>query len=229
MPSFRALDKRLYRDVGLLHDFLWGAWKGDAEKLGANLAREARELDAFLGVRGKLRRHAEALEKALDKDKEGHGPALYELLYDAYNLTAATDHVRKKDYKGAAEHAAWAVESMSIGICAAAGRFDIVEKWERRAEASFELYASALADMLQSKGVARAGEYKRMLLTARNVGRAWDASAPPEQQALAARAAIANAAWCGVTTGLLRGAIDAPRKFSEKDYAAVVARIVARL
>ena len=228
MTSFRSLDKRMYRDVNLLHDFLWQDWKGNAATLRANLVREARELDTYLRAGGNVRKHAEALEKALDKDKEGHGPALYEFLYDTYSLTAATEHVRKKDYKGAAEHAAWAVESMSIGMCSAAGRFDIVEKWEKGAE-GFERYTSALADMLQAKGIARAGEYKRMLLAARTPGKEWDANASPDQQALTARAAIANAAWCGVTTGLIRQVIGAPRRFAEKDYASVVARIVGRL
>lgn len=228
MATFRALDKRLYRDVGLLHDFLWQEWKGDPGKLRRDLLAEAREFDAFLGAGGKIRRHAEALERGIDKDKEGHGAALYELLSDTYNLTAATEHVRKKDYKGAAEHAAWAVESMSIGVCSAAGRFDIVEKWEHGG-GGFEPFTGALADMLERKGVARAGEYKRLLLAVRNFGREWDASASPEQQALAARAAVASAAWCAVTTGLVRESIGAPRKFSEKDYAAVVSRIVARL
>ncbi len=226
MASFASLDKRLSRDVGLIHDYLWQGWKGDPGKLRADLRREARELDAFLGVRGKLRRPANAL---LDKFDAKHGPSLYEFLYDTYNLTAATEHVRKGDYKGAAEHAAWAVESMSIGVCSAANRFDIVEKWGHGGETDYEQYTSAIADMLQGKGVARAGEYKRMLLVARTFGKQWDRGASKERQAVAARAAIAAAAWCGLTTSSIHGALRASRGFPQTDYAAVITRIVERL
>ena len=104
MASFAALDKRMMRDVNRIHDLLWHPGeKIDGEKLLADLEEEARELDLFLRAGGKLRRHARAIVRETRKDKESHGSALYELLYDVYNLSAATEHLRKGDYKGAAD------------------------------------------------------------------------------------------------------------------------------
>src|SRR3989304_2313966 len=108
MATFAALDKRMMRDVNRIHDYLWdSAVKIDGAKLLADLTREARELDALLKAGGPLRRHAESLARDTAKDKDRHGGALYELLYDTYNLAAAAAHVRKRDFKGAAEHVAW--------------------------------------------------------------------------------------------------------------------------
>lgn len=227
MASFRSLDSRMHRDVRQLHDYLWHpGWKGDPDALRSALVKDARELDALLRARGQLGKNAAALAKSLHK--EASGESLFELLWDAYNLTAATEHVKKGDPKGAGEHTAWAVESMSIGVCASAGCFPIVEEWES-GRIDFESYTSKLADVLQEKGVPRAGEFKRMLLAVHTFGKDWDGRAPKEAQTLAARAAIANAAWCALTTDRIRTRLGAPRKFPRKDYAAIVSRIASRL
>jgi len=230
MTSFAALDKRMMRDVNQIHDFLWyPGWKGDGDALLGNLARESRDLDAFLQAGGKLRRHAERLVRKTATDKDRFGAVLYELLYDAYNLTAATEHVRKRDPKGAAEHIAWVVESDSIGTCVALDAFPLVEEWEG-GKIGFETYASRLADLVQAKGVAQAGQYKRMLLVARTFGREWDASVPRGQQDLAARAAVDAAAWCAVASRQIRvDALGGTPTVPMVDFSAVVGKIVARL
>ncbi|HEV8594400.1 MAG TPA: hypothetical protein VGR51_02610 [Thermoplasmata archaeon] len=214
------------RDVGLLHDYLWMGWKGDTEALRADLVRDARGLDAFLGSRGALRRPAEALAARWGRGPQG--ASLFELLHDSYHLTAATEDLRKGDPKRAARHVADAVESLSIGLCSAAGRFDLVEQWERRG-GDFETFMGELADFLERKGVTRAGEYKRLMLAARTVGRKWDGRASPMQRSLAARGALGNAAWCAVATGTIRRALRVPRLFSETDYGAVMHQILERL
>ena len=230
MASFASLDKRMMRDVNQIHDFLWDdAAKVDGDALLANLGREARELDAFLRAGGKLRRHADVLIAATREDRERSGSGLYELLYDAYNLTAATEHLRKRDYKGAAEHVAWVVESDSIGTCVALDSFSLVQEWEG-GRIDFETYAGRLADLLQGNGVADAGQYKRMLLVVRTFGKEWNADALTEVQALAARAAIEAAAWATVASRAVRStAIGGKPRVPLTDYSAVIRKIVDRL
>ena len=230
MVAFASLDKRMMRDVNRIHDFLWhDAGMVDGARLLEDLRRESQDLDAFLGAGGKLRRHAWTLIAATREDKERHGGTLYELLYNTYNLTAATEHVRKKDPKGAAEHVAWVVESDSIGTCVALDRFSLVQEWEG-GKIDFEAYASQLADLLQGKGVADAGQYKRLLLAARTFGKEWNAKAPPQVQGFAARAAIAAAAWATVATRSVRStATGRAPGVPLADYSAVIQKIVSRL
>ncbi len=230
MATFASLDKRMTRDVDRIHDYLWhDAVKIDGAKLLANLRREAADLDALLGAGGKLRRHAAALIAATARDKGTNGGALYELLYDTFHLAAATECVRRKDPKGAADHVALVAESDSIGTCVALDSFALVEEWES-GKIDFDAYASRLADRLQARGVRDAGQYKRMLLAVRTFGKEWNAEAPPEVQALAARAAIEAAAWATVATRSVRSAAHggAP-PVPLADYAAIIRRILDRL
>ena len=230
MASFAALDKRMMRDVNRIHDFLWHPGeKIDGEKLLADLEEEARELDLFLRAGGKLRRHAKAIARSTRKDKESHGSALYELLYDVYNLSAATEHLRKGDYKGAAEHVSWVVESDSIGMCVAFDSFPLVTEWES-GKINFEAYASRLADLIDGKGIPQAGQYKRAMLVVRTFGKDWDGKAPRAQQALAARTALEAGAWCTVAGRAIReAATDRPPAVPASDYSAIIGRIVSRL
>jgi len=64
MAGFQALDKRLSMDEQALHDVLWQGSKADIAKLRANIQRDLRALDMFLGAGGKLRRMGGALDKA---------------------------------------------------------------------------------------------------------------------------------------------------------------------
>ena len=175
VAGFKALDKRLSRDEEALHDVLWHGSKADPAKLRANIRKDLRELDAFLGAGGKLWRAADALDKTWGDP--GAGESLFELLGHTYNLTAATEHLRKKDYKGAGEHVAEAVEIVSIGVCAAVGCFEFVEEWEG-GKVNFEAYAGKLADHLHGKGISKAGEFKRHLIAARNFGKRCDQRRP---------------------------------------------------
>lgn len=226
MAAFASLDKRMRKDLEALHDHLWAGSKAGGDRLRPALLRDAHDLDAFLAARGKLQRSAERLVKSWDDDAAG--ASLFEILHDAYHLTAATEHVRKQDYKGAGEHVAWAVESTSIGLCSSLGAFHIVDAWEHRG-GDFEAYASSIADLLESKGVARAGEFKRHLLAARMFGKDFDASAPPQVQSLGARMALLEAAWLGATGLAVRASLGRPPAFPAPDYAAVLERIVSRV
>lgn len=229
MAGFSALDKRMKRDVNQIHDFLWHEGETiDGAKLLANLRREAQELDAFLGAGGKLRRNADTLVKATEADKEEYGGTLYELLYNTYNLAAASERIRRKDYRGAAEHASLVAESDSIGTCVALDSFPLVEAWEG-GKIDFDEYASKLADALQAKGVSQAGQYKRLLLAIQTF-KEWDPSSPREAQALAARAAVEAAAWCPVAARAIRQEVTGRQpRVPLADYSAVVQKIVGRL
>ena len=227
MAGFQALDKRLSTDEQALHDVLWGGSKADVAKLRSNIQRDLRALDIFLGAGGKLRRMGAALDSAWGGPAEGE--SLFELLGHTYNLTAATDHlVRRKDPKGAGEHVAEAVESVSIGVCSNAGCFEYVQEWEG-GKTDFETYAGKLADHLQTKGVFRAGEFKRQLVAARTFGKDFDATASKAGQVFGARAAIANGLWVTFSSTTIRAAIGSPPKFSLDDFAAVLECVARRV
>src|SRR2546427_5407045 len=226
MPAFGALDKRLSRHTDALHDLLWQEKKAGESNLRADIKKDLRDLDAFLGAGGTLRKAAASLDRAWGEP--GAGESLFELINHTYNLTAATDHlVRRRDPKGAGEHVADAVESVSIGVCSNAGCFELVQEWEG-GKTDFETYAGKLADRLQSKGVARAGDFKRHLVAARNFGKSFDGKATRAEQGLGARAAIANGLWVTLASTSIRRAIAAPPKFSLTEFAVVLERIGAR-
>ena len=227
MAGFQALDKRLSADEQALHDVLWQGSKADVGKLRSNIERDVRALDTFLGAGGKLRRMGAALDRAWGDP--GAGESLFELLGHTYNLTAATDHLaRRRDSKGAGEHVADTVESVSIGVCSNAGCFEFVQEWEG-GKTDFETYAGKLADHLQSKGITRAGEFKRHLVAARGFGKTFDDTAPTAEQVLAARAAIANGLWVTLTSLSIRTALGSPPKFGYDDFAAVLSKVATRI
>lgn len=227
MAGFRTLDKRLSKDEKALHDVLWHGSTADVGKLRADIQKDLRALDAFIVAGGRLRRMGAALDKAWGDPPAGE--SLFELLGHTYNLTASTDHlVRRRDPKGAGEHVAEAVESVSIGVCASAGCFEFVQEWEG-GKTDFETYAGKLADHLESKGIARAGDFKRHLIAARNFGRAFDEGASREEQEFGARAAIANGLWVTLASTSIRKAIGSPPRFNLDDFAGVLGKIVARV
>ena len=226
MTGFKALDTRLSRDEEALHDVLWHGSKAEPAKLRADIRKDLRELDAFLGAGGKLWRAGDALDKTWSDPRAGE--SLFELLGHTFKLTAATEHLRKKDCKGAGEHVADAVESVSIGVCANVGCFEFVEEWEG-GKIDFEMYAGKLTDHLQAKGVSRAGEFKRHLIAARNFGRAFDKTTAKAEQVLGARAAIANGLWVTLASISIRKSLGAPPRFPYDDFAAVLERIASRI
>ena len=229
MASFAVLDKRLRRDQKALHDWLWRGWKGDEAKLLADLTRDARDLDAFLGAGGKLRRPVEALLAAVRaKGKAGAGETLFELLSHAYDLTAATEHVRKGDFAGAGDHLENEIRSVTIGVCANAGCFHLVQAWEG-GRIDFETYMGKLADFLEAKGVARAGEWKRIATAAYRLKASLDSRAPEPERALLAGAAIAGACWATLASVSIRRRLGSPPRVPYADFAAVVRKISDRL
>ncbi|MGI0148861.1 MAG: hypothetical protein ACREDF_04955 [Thermoplasmata archaeon] len=228
MPvAFSSLDQRLSRHIRELHDYLWVPdWKGNEVALRENLLKGARELDVFLSARGRLRKNAVALAKPWSREHQG--ASLFELLYDILGLTAATELARKGKHRDAATRTQAIIESTSIGVCSAAGHFEIVEEWEGR-KIDFETYTTQLADVLQAKLIPQAGQFKRVLNAVYEFGSDWDGSASKEAQALAARAAVGDAAWCVSRSLTIRSLLGDSQRAPEKDFETLLQLIVARL
>jgi len=188
--------------------------------------RDARELDAFLKAGGRLRRNAEAL--ATPWSKEHMGDSLFELLDHAFNLTAAIQRVRSEDFDGALRHAMSVAQSASIGVCANAGKFEIVREWES-GNTDFDTYTQRLADFLQEKGVPQAGQFRRMLNAVVAFAKAEPTGTWKPARTQAARTAVEAAAWCVLSAVSIRTALGVPPKFAAEDFGETVARIVARL
>ncbi len=227
MTEFAALDKRMSRDVSALHDFLWVPnWKGDGDQLRSSLLEEAQELDTFLEAEGILLKNAQKLAASWGRGPEGE--ALFELLSHTYTLTSAAEMAKNREYQGAAARAAKVAESVSIGVCVSAGCFPIVEEWER-GEADFDAYVGKLEAALEEKGVRSPRDFTRILTAAENLGTDWDWTTTREARALAARAAILNAAWCAVAGVSIRQALGTAPDTPYKDVPGLILRIASRL
>lgn len=224
--GFPTLDKRIIRDMGALHDFLWQGRNEDESALASTLLKDARDADSFLHLGGRLLRNAKPLAAGL-RDA-GNGESLFELLEHAWALGAGTVLAAKKDYRAAATRAKDAIASASIGVCANAGCFEFVQEWEG-GKIDFETYTKKLAEFLDPKGVLYAGQFKRMLDAVHDVGTNWNAVASTSEQALAAQASIQAAAWCLLTSVSIRELLGAPPKFSSSDFGEIVERIVNRI
>lgn len=205
MGDFSHLEERMGRNVGQLHDFLWRpGWNGDDIALREELRADARELDAFLGAGGSLERSAEALTEDWGRNREAE--MLFELLHHAYDLTAATEFLKRGEFSKAAAHANEAAESVSIGICANAGCFPLVEQWEG-GEIDFATYTRELAAALAAKDLAPAEDFRRMLMAVQGLGKEWDGGGPETLHEMAARATIENALWVAAAGVSLRQAL----------------------
>src|SRR3972149_9901857 len=225
--AFSAVDQRLSRDVHELHNYLWvPTWKGDEAKLRANLLKGANSLDTILRAGGRLRKNAERL--ATPWNRERQGSSLFERLDDALGLTAATQLVRKGKYREAAQRAQAVVESTSIGVCSAANRFEIVEEWEAL-KIDFDGYTTKLATALEEKLIPQVGQFKRCLNVVYEFGTDWEGSAPKAAHERPARAAVEDAAWCVARSLAVRSLLGDPQRVAEKDFEALLQRILARL
>lgn len=211
------------RDVSELHDYLWSPkWSGDEVELRSRVLSDAKDLDGFIGAGGALTQNTEALTK--DWGRGPAGEALFELLNHTYSMTAARELLKAREYQDAAEEGAKVAESSSIGVCAAAGCFDLVEDWERGG-GDFETYTMKLSQALEGKDIPGARDFGRLLLAAGRLGKEWDGEVAAETQALTAKSVIANAAWCAATAVRIRQALGAAPTVPYADLPGLVRRI----
>lgn len=215
------------QNVGQLHDFLWRpGWDGDDGTLREDLRADARELDAFLGAGGSLERSAEALTEDWGRNRAGE--MLFELLHHAYDLTTATELLKRGEYAQAASHANEAAESVSIGICAHLGCFPLVEQWEG-GEIDFATYAQELTKALAAKDLALAEDLRRVLVAVQAFGKEWDSSLPETLQEMSARAALQNAVWIAVAGVSVRQALGAAPEIPYATMPDLFIRIATRV
>jgi hypothetical protein len=216
MEDFSHLEETMGPNVRELHNYLWmSGWKGDEDALREALRTDAVSLDTFLEAEGNLARNVEALTEEWGRNQAGE--MLFELLDHNYRLTAATELLKNGDYAAAATQANEAAESVSIGICANAGCFPLVEQWEG-GKITFGTYTHELAKALAEKGLSPSEGLRQQLMAVHGLGKEWDASASRKLQEMGARSAIEGALWVAVAGVQLRGALDAA---PETPYAAM--------
>ncbi|MFQ5986319.1 MAG: hypothetical protein ACE5KQ_03070 [Thermoplasmata archaeon] len=227
MGDFSNLEDRMGANVRELHNYLWTpGWKGDEEALRGALRTDAEQLDAFLAAEGDLARNAEALTEDWGRNRSGE--MLFELLNHAYRLTAATELLKRGEFVAAAAQANEAAESVSIGVCANAGCFPLVEQWEG-GEITFQTYTHELTKALAAKRLTPSEDLRRQLNAVQGLGKQWDASASPELQEMGARAAIEGALWVAVAGVQLREALDAAPETPYGAMPGLIVRIAHRL
>ncbi|MEE9174037.1 MAG: hypothetical protein V3U30_03565 [Thermoplasmata archaeon] len=227
MGDFSRLEAQMGQDVHELHNFLWTpGWKGDEGRLQESLRQQAGELDAFLGAGGILEENTAALTKDWGRNRSGE--MLFELLDHTYTLTAATELLRRDEFAKAASRANEAAESVSIGICASAGAFPLVEQWER-GEITFATYVRELAKALGEKGLSPSEGLRHQLMAVHVLGKDWDASDSPKLQEMGARAAIEGALWIAIAGVQLRKALDAAPETPYGAMPGLFLRIARRL
>ncbi|MEE8198231.1 MAG: hypothetical protein V3R48_00760 [Thermoplasmata archaeon] len=227
MDDFSHLEAQMGQDVHELHNFLWTpGWEGDEDRLQKSLQQQAGELDAFLGAEGTLEDNTKALTKDWGRNRSGE--MLFELLDHTYTLTAATELLREGEFAKAAAQANQAAESVSIGVCANAGCFPLVEQWEG-GEISFGTYVGELAKVLDEKGLSPSEGLRRQLMAVHGLGKDWDATDSPKLQEMGARAAIEGALWVAVAGVQLRAALDAAPEIPYGAMPGLFVRIARRL
>ncbi len=190
MPSFARIDSALSSGVSDLHDYLWTGKKLDETKLLRRLERGATEADRFFHARGAITSAVRPVVRSFQKYPMG--PDLYTFL-DAIVCLGAAVQSWKRNPKYAATRSSSLAVSLSIGLASTADRFELVETFEG-GKTDFGEFTSALADVLEEKGVLRAGEFRRAVNEPFDVNALWDGEAPNDAQRIAALAATASVA-----------------------------------
>lgn len=215
MASHRLEEALLLEAISNLHDHLWAGGAQDEAKLLARLLAGARDLDRHLASRGRVERAVRPMVREFQKVT--HGADLFTFLHAVAHLTAAADRVYRKPQE-AAKHASELVVSLCIHLAASAGRHDLTEGFES-GQTDFAEYTSRLADVLEERGVLRAGELRRAANQAFDLHALWDRQAPPESKRLMSTAAVASAALaCVFFTEALRSL----GRFRERPYGQLV-------
>ncbi len=190
MLSFAAIDRALSSGVSDLHDYLWAGKKFQEKALLARLGHAASDLDRYVRARGAITSAVRPLLRSFVKYPTG--PDLFTFLDAVECVSAAVESCRTRP-KHAAARAGSLAGSLSIGIASAADRFDLVEAFEG-GKTDFGEFTSQLADVLEEKGVLRAGEFRRAVNQAFDVNALWDANASKDVQRIAAVAATGSVA-----------------------------------
>ncbi len=190
MASFAVIDRALSSGISELHNHLWAGKRLDEKALLGRLERRAADLDHYFHARGAIASAVRPLLHAFRKYPTGTD--LYTFLNSVMNLSAAVEYSKRKPKLAAARASDLAV-SLSIGLASAADRFDLVEAFEG-GKTDFSEFTSRLADVLEEKGVLRAGEFRRAVNEPFDVYALWDARASKDAERIAAFASTSSVA-----------------------------------
>ena len=201
MASFPSLDRRWSSAVNALHDHLWVTPSKDEAGLLRRLGACASELDRHLGTKGLI---AGGVRPVLrDFKKYPGGKDVFEFLHSTTNLAAGVAY-RTKRPREAAKRASEVVSSLAIGLSSASDSFHLVDAFQS-GKSDFMDFTTRLADVLENRGFALAGEFKRGANATYNVHAIWDDSWSKDFQALAVLDGIGSAAHvCALHVEALR-------------------------
>jgi hypothetical protein len=211
VPSFGPIDRSLRRAVKDLHDFLWTGKTFEEAGLVRRLERSARDVDAYLGARGRISRGVRPLLRPFKKYPSG--PELYTFLDTVSNLSAAVELARRSP-RESANRAKELVVSLSIGLASHADSFHLVDAFES-GKTDFDAFASDLAKVLEGRGMVRAREFRRLTEETFDLQALWDNGWSRDVQRTAAVASIGCA---GLAAVLYVEALKALGKYREVPY-----------
>ncbi len=215
MPAYADSERRLGKALKDLHACVWGGARPDEKKLLEALRRGASDLDRHLGTRGRVERAVRPLLRTFHKLPQGAD--LFTFLQAVAGLSYAADRIRRNP-KEAAKAASELGVSLTIHLAAASGAEALVEAFETGRQ-DFEEFSARLEDVLESRGVLRAGEFIRAVNLAFDIHAVWDARASTEVRRIMATTAIVSAAFaCTVFVEALR----ALGRFREGPYGRLV-------
>lgn len=215
MATFSTIDRRLADAVQGLHDHLWHAPRKDETVLLRRIEQSAVALDRYVRGRGAISSGVRPLTRRFQKVPGGAD--LFEFLTVVSSLAGAIETHRRKP-KEAAHRCSRAVVSLSIHLASAADRFDLVEAFEG-GTSDFLGFTSALADVLEQKGVVRAGEFKRVANSVYDIHALWDDRGSKDGHQVAAVAAIGSMAYAAT---LFLAALRELGRYQEVPYGRLV-------
>ncbi len=194
MARFAAVDRSLATSIQDLHDHLWHAPRKDEAALLRRIEAGASGLDQYLGARGSILRAVRPITRNFVKVPAGAD--LFTFLTVVANLAGAAETRRRKP-KDAAKRCTETVVSLAIHLASVSDSFDLVEDFES-GKTDFLDFTTGLADVLEERGVVRAGEFKRVANSVYDIHALWEDRASRDQDEVAVVAAIGSTSFAAV-------------------------------
>jgi len=211
MTSFAAVDRKLTGAIDDLHNYLWAGKKLDERRLLEDLESGAAALDHHVRARGAIAGGIRPLVRAFRRTTTGAD--LFAFAEATADLAGAVELTNRKPQE-AAKRASRLAASLCIHLASAADRFDLVETFES-GRTDFAAFTSSLADVLEERGVLRAGEFRRAVNTAFDMNALWDADAAADRQRIAVLTSVTSA---GFACCLLVEALKSLGRYREIPY-----------
>jgi hypothetical protein len=208
--------------IAQLHNYLWAGARVSERKLLARLEGGARALDRHIRSRGTLVRAVRPICRRFHKKTQGAD--LYTFLQAVTHLSFAADRVIRRP-KEAAKAASELAVSLCIHLASASKHFDLVVEFEA-GRVDFAEFTSKLADVLEERGVLRAGEFRRAVNQAFDIRALWDGHASTDAKRIMAAASVGSAGFACV---LLVDALRSIGRYRETPFGRMVPVVSAIL